>query len=469
MAAPSAEFAFMTVAEASRLMERREISSGELAGALLERAQRLNPRLNSYITIMADSAVAEARRNDGGAARRRRRGALQGIPVSLKDLIWTKGVLTTCGSRVLADHVPDYDATVVTRLKKAGAIILGKTHLQEFAMGGTGTDSCFGPARNPWNAAHLTGGSSSGSGAAVAAGTAMAALGTDTGGSVRIPACLCGIVGFKQTFGLVSRMGVMPLSWTMDHVGPMTRTVEDAVILLQAMVGPDPHDLSTTVARRRVPDYRAGLNGEIKGLRLGLIRELGAYKNDPDVDAAFRQALRVLEGLGCSVEEVSVPTIGQVSRFHPVISFSEAVAAHRPYYPRYRELYGKTAVTRLDLATLVRPSEYMLCQRARTVFCRDVAKAFQQVDLLVTPSCPVPAPRIDTKDVASYGELSRYTRPFNDCGAPAISVPCGFSRDGLPLGLQIAGRPFADDVVLRLAHAYEQATDWHTRRPEVGG
>ena len=466
------ELYLLTIAQLSALIQTREVSPVEVAQAYLERIQRLDDRLNHFITVLADHSLAAARQAEAEITAGNHRGPLHGIPITLKDLFWTKGIRTTAGSKVLEHHVPDYDATVVSNLKAAGAYIMGKLNMQEFGMGPRGVVSHFGPNRNPWDLERVCGGSSSGSGGSVAAATSLGALGSDTGGSVRIPAAICGVVGFKPTYGLVSRHGVLPNTWTFDTVGPFARSVEDTAILLQAMAGYDPLDSSSV--GRPIPDYRAGLNSSVKGLRMAVIKEITDMPHHPEVSAAFNQALQVLEQMGASVHQVSIPTMVLVSKFHPVISMSEATVAHHATYLEHREEFGPEVQTRLDLGLLLTPADYLTAQRARTILQRETAAAFQKADVLLTPTCAIPAPRLDQTEYAFHDGsrenvtslLSRNTRPINDTGHPAISVPCGFAG-GMPVGLQMIGKPFQDGLILQVAHQYQRATEWHTMRPSI--
>lgn len=466
--------AFKGIAELSSLYRRREVSPVEVVETFLERIDRLEGTLNHFITVMGEQALEAARHAESNLSAGTDRGPLHGIPISLKDIIFTRGVRTTCASKVMEAYVPDHDATVVARLQEEGAIILGKVNAQEFAMGPTGAGSHFGPARNPWNVERVTGGSSSGSGGSVAVGTSTASIGTDTGGSVRIPAALCGLVGHKPTYGLVSRYGIMPLAHSADHAGPLTRSVEDAAIVLQAMAGHDEKDASTVAVP--VPDYRASLAGGVEGMRMGIVSELLRMPHHPEVETAMYTACETLEGLGASITEVSVPMLEHVRKFHPVFSMCEASWAHYRMFLEHREDYGPEVKRRLDLAMLLAPADYLLAQQAREELRQQAEEAFTGADVLLSPTCPVPAPEIarDTMEIHGveehvWGWLANYTCGFNDTGHPATTVPCGFSSEGLPLGLQIAAKGFQDAVALRAAHAYEQATRWHTYRPPLGG
>lgn len=466
-----ASLAFLPIAELASLIQRKTISPVEVVAATLDRIPRLDGRLNSFITVMADAARQAAREAEREILAGQYRGPLHGVPLGLKDLIWTKDVRATCASKIRADFVPDTDATVVTRLTQAGAVIIGKLNLHEFAYGATSTSPHFGAVRNPWDTARITGGSSGGSGAAVAAGLCYGALGTDTGGSIRIPACLCGIVGLKPTYGRVSLHGVFPLSWSLDHVGPMTRTVRDAAILLGAMAGHDPHD--ETTRDLAVPDYTAALVGNITGLRVGVLTD-AFTRLDPEVESAVRAAVTVLEGLCGAVRPVALPHDEQAMAAAFAILCAEATAYHEPTLKTRPEDYGADVRLRLEQGLSVTGVEYVKAQRLRTVLMSECAEVFQDVDVLVGPTTAIPAIPADVQTVTLGGQtedprsaLTRLTRLYNFFGLPVVTVPCGFTAAGLPIGLQIAGRPFDEATVLRVAHVYEANTPWHTRRPSV--
>ena len=466
------DICYMTIAEASRLVGGRQLSPVELVSAHLERINDTEGMLNSFITLLADEALQEARVAEAEIQSGHYRGPLHGIPVGLKDLYYTKGVRTTGGSKVLGDFVPDWDATAAARLRESGAILLGKLNMREFASGGNSDNPHYGPARNPWDTLRTSGGSSSGSGSAVASGQCAGALGSDTGGSIRIPASLCGIVGLKPTFGRVSRRGVLPLSWSFDTAGPMARTVEDAALMLNALAGYDPQDPSSV--RRPEEDFTAGLGRDISGLRLGIPREYFFDTLDPEVDDSVKQAASVLEGLGASLEEVSVPFLERSQDIGMLISNPEASEIHRERLRDRADDLGPEFRARLEAGMLIPAADYVRAQRARTVFNRQIEEAFERVDVLLTPTVAVGAPKIGdtTVEVGSGTEpiqtlMARLTRPFNLPGSPVVTLPCGFTSAGLPIGLQLASRLFDEATILRVAHAYEQATDWHKRRPPL--
>jgi aspartyl-tRNA(Asn)/glutamyl-tRNA(Gln) amidotransferase subunit A len=462
----------LTIAEAARQIARQQLSPIELTQAALERISTLNPRLNAFITVLGEQALATAQVAEREMMSGQKRGPLHGIPVALKDLCATRGVRTTAGSKILRDYIPTHDATVTLRLAEAGTVLLGKLHMNEFAYGPDGDNVHYGRVRNPWNLECITGGSSSGSGAGVAASLCLGALGTDTGGSIRIPSALCGIAGIKPTYGRVSRYGITPLCWSLDHVGPMAKTVEDVALLLQSMAGYDVKD--PTSARIPVPDYVAALSGDVRGLRIGIPREYFFDMLDPEVEHAVRQAVEVMKGSGASVHEVSWPSLRYASLAALIIVLAEAAAFHDAWIRTRSQDYHPDVALRLKWGLLLPASAYLKAQRLRTLMCRDVAQLWRQVDVLVTPATMMAAPRpgetqirLNHRQMSTREAILRLMRPFNLTGLPAISVPCGFTATGLPIGLQIAGKPFDEATVLRLAHAYEQATDWHRRRPIV--
>ncbi|MFI5340215.1 MAG: amidase [Candidatus Methylomirabilales bacterium] len=464
------ELTRLSIAEAGEQIRRRALSPVELTRAYLDRIQRQDGDRLVYITVLQAQALAAANAAEQEIARGGYRGPLHGIPIALKDLVMTRGIRTTCGSRILREWVPDADATVATRLIAAGAILLGKLNMHEFAYGPTGVNPHYGTPKNPWDHARMPGGSSSGSGVAVAAGLTAGALGTDTGGSVRIPASLCGIVGLKPTYGRVSRAGVIPLAWSLDHVGPMTRTVADAALLLQAMAGRDPADPST--ADVPVPDYRRALEGGIRGLRLGLAKDLFFERVDPEVRAAVLGAAGSLEALGASVEEVPLPKIPHAGPASFAIIAAEATAYHEPYLKSRAAEYGADVRARLTSGQFVLATQYLKAQRARQVIRAEMDAALRQVHALFFPTTPIPAPPLEAHEVTVDGLtedvrwwLVRCTRPINVTGHPALSVPCGFTVDGLPIGLQLVGRYFDEATLLRIGHAYEAVSPAKGCRP----
>jgi aspartyl-tRNA(Asn)/glutamyl-tRNA(Gln) amidotransferase subunit A len=455
---------FETIVELAPRLRRKESSPVELTRTCLDRIERLNPALNAFITVTAESALAEARAAEVEIAQGEWRGPLHGIPVALKDLIDTAGTRTTAASELYQNRIPTEDAEVVQRLRRAGAVILGKNNLHEFAYGGSSLVSFFGDVHNPWNTGHIAGGSSGGSAAAVAAGLCYAAIGTDTAGSIREPAALCGCVGIKPTYGRVSARGVIPLSWSLDHVGPLAATVGDAAVVLQAIAGYDPLDVCS--ADVPVADYVFGLGETTKSLRVGVPRAHFFDDLDDEVRRAVEQALAVIATLVANVRDVQI----EVSADRTVQA-AESFAFHADNVAQSPELYQPETLRRIRSGADISAAEYIHRRRELDQERRRAHEFFAEVDLLVTPTMPIPAPAIaDLKrDPAALrpAELAllRNTRPFNVWGLPAISLPCGFTKGGLPIGLQIAGPHLREDLVLRLAQAYEQATEWHTRRP----
>jgi aspartyl-tRNA(Asn)/glutamyl-tRNA(Gln) amidotransferase subunit A len=458
--------ALETIVELGPRLRRKEVSPVELTRACLDRIEKLNPALNAFITVTAESALAEARAAETEIFRGEWRGPLHGIPVALKDLIDTAGTRTTAGSAVFEHRVPAEDADVLRRLRQAGAVILGKNNLHEFAYGGSSLVSFFGDVHNPWNTGHIAGGSSGGSAAAVAAGLCYAAIGTDTAGSIREPAALCGCVGIKPTYGRVSARGVIPLSWSLDHVGPVAGTVGDAAVLLQAIAGYDALDIGS--AEVPVSDCVSGLSDKVKNLRIGVFRDYFFDDLDDEVRAAVDQALAVIGALVADVRDLRIEVTSDRT-----VQAAESFAYHAENVARTPELYQPETLRRIRSGEKISVGEYIQRRREMDQERRRARDFFADVDLLVTPTMPIPAPAIaDLKrdpDALRPAELKllRNTRPFNVWGLPAISLPCGFTGGGLPIGLQIAGPHWREDLVLRLAHAYEQATEWHKQYPAV--
>jgi len=467
---PSASMPILqTIVELSPRLQRREVSPVELTRACLDRIEKLNPALNAFITVMAESALAEARTAEAEIFRGEWRGPLHGIPVALKDILDTAGTRTTAASELYQNRIPAEDAEVVRRLRRAGAVILGKNNLHEFAYGGSSLVSFFGDVHNPWNAAHIAGGSSGGSAAAVAAGLCYAAIGTDTAGSIREPAALCGCVGIKPTYGRVSARGVIPLSWSLDHVGPIAATVGDAAAMLQAIVGYDPLDVNSVNGPEA--DYLSALGEGANTLRVGVPRAYFYDDLDPEVAAAVDQALAVISALVAQVREISLGEMRIEVPTDRTVQAAESFAFHADNVARTPELYQPETLQRIRSGENISAAKYILRRRELEQVRRRAQEMFADIDLLVTPTMPLPAPAIaDLKkdsDALRPAELSllRNTRPFNVWGLPAVSVPCGFTKSGLPIGLQIAGPYWREGLMLRLARAYEQATDWHTRHP----
>ena len=466
------ELCYMSAGELSRLIRDRQVSPVEVIDAHLARIEATEPTLNSFITLLPEHARDAARRAEAQIQAGNYRGPLHGIPVGLKDLFNTAGVRTTSGSRILDNFIPTEDCTVAARFQQVGAILLGKLNMHQFAYGPTGENFDYGHMHNPWNPELVTGGSSGGSGSAAAAGQCTITMGSDTGGSVRIPAALCGIVGHKPTYGLVSRAGLTALSWRLDHPGPMVRTVEDAALTMNVIAGHDPADSATTT--RELPDYTAALTGSVEGLRIGVVREYFEAPLDSEVETAVRAAIAQLSEMGATVTEVSLPMFADAQAISGTILMAEAAAYHRDLLAKDGDKLTPSVRLRLEAGLFVTAADYLKAQQARARFNYEMSRVLRDVDLLAGPSEPITAPPIlatevdiGERTVGTVGALTQYTRPYNISGTPAITVPCGFSQAGMPIGLQLAGRPYDDATVLRAAHAYEQATDWHRRRPPV--
>jgi aspartyl-tRNA(Asn)/glutamyl-tRNA(Gln) amidotransferase subunit A len=457
---------WLTIAEAAALIKRRDLSPVDLTQACLDRIAALEPRLNAFITVLGDDSLAQARTAEDEIANGQHKGPLHGIPVALKDIFDVAGVPTTAASPVMRGNVAAADSGVTERFREAGSVIIGKLNLHEIALGATGINPHTGPARNPWDTDRITGGSSSGSGASVASGECPAAMGTDTGGSIRIPASLCGVVGLKPTFGRVSRRGVFPLSWSLDHTGPLTRTVEDAALVLEAIAGYDPGDPAS--GRADVPDYTATLRDGVKGLRIGVPDRFFLEHLGPGIEDAFRAALKVLEGLGATVRQVPAPHIEEMPGAVGSIMLPEAYAIHQKWLQERPQDYGEDVRYRLEYGATYPAAQYINSLRFREMVVEEWREqVFSQVDIVATPTTASTAGPVDKSDLSMTMSLIRLTNPINLLGAPAISVPCGFTSEGMPYGLQLVGRWFDEATVLRAAHAYEQAADWHASRPPL--
>ncbi len=452
----------LTLFEASNLLRQRECTPVELTRACLERIEQLDGRLHSFITLTPITALQQARRAEADI-RKGKAGALRGIPIALKDLIETSGIRTTAGSKIFSTHIPDKDAAVVTKLTTAGAVMLGKLNLHEIALGVTNENPHYGDCRNPWDEHHISGGSSGGSAAALAAGLCFGALGTDTGGSIRIPSSLCGVVGLKPTRGRVSLRGVIPLSWSLDHVGPMARSVWDVTILFKAIAGYDPSDPFSV--QLPVQDVLTHLAEGVQGWRVALARDSYFDDIDPDVQDAVQKAAKVFEGLGAQVTEVPFRGANEAAQINAVIVQSEAAAFHSDRLAIQPEDFGEDVLQRLESGAAYTSFETILARGAQPVLRRQFERFFEGFDILLTPTTPIPAPLRGGDAIARARMLTRFTAPFNLTGLPALSLPCGFSKSGLPIGLQLISRPWAEAKVLRAGFAYEQATQWHLRQP----
>jgi aspartyl-tRNA(Asn)/glutamyl-tRNA(Gln) amidotransferase subunit A len=470
-----ADLFWASMTELALMIATKAVSPVEVVRVHLDRIAALDRDLRSYITVCDEAALAAARAAEADLMTGREVGPLHGVPYALKDLYDTAGIRTTGGSRILGDRVPDADATVTRRLAQAGAILLGKLNMVEFAYGPEGLNPHYGHARNPWDRGvhRMAGGSSSGSGVAVAAGLAPGSLGSDTGGSIRIPSSLCGITGLKPTYGRVSRAGVLPLAWSMDHVGPMTRSAADCALMLRAMAGYDAADASTSVLP--VPDYGAALTGDIKGLRVGLLRGFFLEGAAPEVRATVETAARVLAGAGAVVDEVNLEQMPHVAGASLAIVGSEALAYHAERLRTRAGDFDPDVARRLRAGAYITGVNYVRGQQVRALVRDEVDRALARRDVLLAPSTPIAAPPIDARQV-ELGDgpsdvrtaLVRFNRPFNLSGHPSCSVPCGFTAGGLPIGMQLVGRPFDEATVLRAADAWQRLTDFHARRPVLG-
>jgi aspartyl-tRNA(Asn)/glutamyl-tRNA(Gln) amidotransferase subunit A len=464
------DLCFLSIAEAAALIRKRALSPVDLTRAHLERIRRLDGQLRSYIMVTDELAVRQAGEAAEEIAAHRYRGSLHGIPISVKDIIATAGVRTTGGSRVLADWIPTADAHVVTRLRRAGVVMLGKATTFEFAWAGTSEEDYIKPARNPWNPEFSPGGSSSGSAAGVAAGLAMGSIASDSGGSIRNPAHLCGLTGLKPTYGRVGRTGVLPLSYSFDTVGPIARTAEDAAMLLEVMAGPDPADAASS--GNPVPDYRTALSRRLQGCRIGILPSyMEAVGASVEVLRGFEEAVRVFRSLGCSVRELTIPHLNYARATTWTILRVEGFEAHWRRLRDERHKLGTSFVQNTVPGGFLSAQDYLRAQKARRLIARELDKAFQAVDLLLMPTNPRPASGANFAKEPADPKIARsgeaYVTPFNVNGSPAVSIPCGFSKSGLPFGLQIAGRGFEEGLVLGAAHRFQSVTDWHRRVPTL--
>ena len=459
----------MTITEAAVALRARRISATELTSMALDRITKLDPKLNAFITVMEENARDQARQTDEELAQGLDRSPLHGIPVAVKDVFSTQGVRTTCGSKVFADYIPRRDAAVVEKLKAAGAILIGKTNMHELAYGITSTNPHFGAVRNPWDLERIPGGSSGGSGSAVAADMVFMAMGSDTGGSIRIPASFCGTVGLKPTFGRVSRYGVMPLDFSLDHMGPLTRSVRDAALTLNVLAGFDLRD--DTSSRQPVDDYLPAEKVLIRGLRIGVPENFYFHRVDPATAQAVRQTAQTAEALGGHIIPVRVPDIPAINTIGRIILLSEASALMERHLA-HRENFGADVLALLDQGRLLSATDYVNAQRLRRLAQQEFQALWRHVDCLLTPTTPTAAPKIgqttvDTGEGAEDVRIAstRLVRAINVLGLPALSIPCGFNEGGLPLGLQIIGPAFQETVILRVGAAIEDATDSGRRRP----
>jgi aspartyl-tRNA(Asn)/glutamyl-tRNA(Gln) amidotransferase subunit A len=457
----------LTITHLAPLIKKKNISPVELTRFFLKRISKLQPGINAYITITPETALAEARRAEMEILQGRYRGALHGMPVSLKDLFYTRGIRTTAGSKVLRRFVPKEDATVVNLLRDAGCVFLGKTNMHEFAYGATNVNPHYGPVRNPWDTSRISGGSSGGSAAAVITGQSIASFGSDTGGSIRIPSAACGCVGFKPTYGLISLDGVIPLSYSLDHAGPLCRCVADAALLFEALSRPAP-DHGFHSGKRSL--MRAGKRVNV--LRIGVPRQYFFDRIQPEVKRRVMDAIRVFEQLGAEIQEVSLKGMEKTTRLAADITAAEALAYHQRRLERKANDYGEDIRSRLRGAEGMTAAAYIQTQQERYAYAENLARVLESVNLLAAPTIPMVAPAIDQskimigrRRVEIRPALLSLTRPANLSGLPAISVPCGFSSEGLPVGLQLIGRRYDEYTLLAAAHAYERATPWHRLFP----
>jgi aspartyl-tRNA(Asn)/glutamyl-tRNA(Gln) amidotransferase subunit A len=481
----------LTIHELNQMLIRKKISSLEVTEALVHRIEKTDDRIHAYLALTQEDAFNQAKRADGVVAKGGRVSELCGIPLAIKDILCTAGVRTTCGSGILANYTPPYDATVVERLKTQGAVFLGKTNMDEFAMGSSTENSCFGPTRNPWALDRVPGGSSGGSAAALAADLCLGALGSDTGGSIRQPASFCGIVGLKPTYGRVSRYGLVAFASSLDQVGPMTKDVEDCAILMNAICGFDPQD--STSVNVEVPDFKKALVRDIRGMRIGIPKEYFKPGTDADVDRAIESSIGQFETLGASCREISLVHTDYALAAYYIICTAEASSnlarydgvryGHRSReYAGIMDMYGKTRTEgfgpevkrRIMLGTYALSAGYYeayyrKAAQIRTLVKRDFDEAFRNIDVILTPISPTPAFRIGEKvaDPLQMYLSDVFTIPVNMAGIPGIAIPCGFSRQGLPIGLQLLGRHFDEETIIRAAYAFEQNTDFHLKKPQI--
>ena len=471
----SNEIPFLSATELADLLKAGEVSPVEATEAYLSRIEQVDPALNSYITVTAEQARADARQAESEIAAGKYRGPLHGVPVAVKDQFCTEGVLTTGGSSILEDYVPEYDATVMAKLKEAGAVLLGKLNMSEFAMGDA-FHHPYGRPRNPWDLSRNPGTSSSGSGAATAAFLCATSLGEDTGGSIRGPAAFCGLVGIRPTWGLVSRHGMLASTWSMDAAGPISRTVKDCAVTLQAIAGHDPNDSYTRNAP--VPNYLDGIEAGIQGLRVGVISDrVNADSVEPDTRDAVNAAVAHLGELGAAIEDVSIPMMAQSAAISTTLIYVDATSVHRRGLQEHPEKYDYNNRVRLMTGAIIPAQAHQKASRLRHIFRQHILDALDRFDVLILPTSSVQATPIPTEaGMAKNGKQDfinmlegrrTYTTPSNLAGVPGLSINCGFTSDGLPVGLQMVGRPYDESTLFRAAYAYEQATEWHTRRPNI--
>ncbi len=460
-----------TLRSLSKALRRKEVSPVEITRAYLDRIEAYDPQINSFITVLPRRAMRAAHQAEKEILNGTYRGTLHGIPFAAKDLFLTRGIRTTCGSKILAEFVPTYDAAVIERLSSAGAILLGKLNMHEFAYGTTSVNLHFGPVRNPWDRERIAGGSSGGSAAALACSLAPLTLGTDTGGSIRIPSALCGTPGLKPTYGRISRYGVHPLCWSLDHVGPMAKSVSDIALAMGVLAGYDPRDPASSPAS--VPDYTKFLAKDLKGIRLG-IPEFFFSRLEGEVSRVVQSALNDLRRIGARVRPFSIPGLHEASAAAYVTLLAEGAAVLEKWRLSRPGDLDKGVKARLELGAMIKATDYLRAQRIRARARSAFGEAFRRVDAIVTPQLPITAPKIGQASVTVGGKsmavpaaLTRFTRIFNLIGFPSLSLPCGFSQSGMPVALQVAGKPFGEGMVLRIGHAYEINVPWKDRHPNL--
>ena len=461
-----------TISTLAKAIAKKELSPVEVVRACLERIEAYDKQINAFITVLPKQALKSARRAEKEILRGRYIGPLHGIPFAAKDLFFVKGIRNTCGSKILTDFVPKYDAAVIERLFSAGAILLGKLNMHEFANGPTSVNPHYGPVHNPWDTQRISGGSSGGSAAALAASFALLTLGTDTGGSIRIPSALCGCTGLKPTYGRISRYGAYPLAWSLDHPGPMAKTAADIALAMNVLAGHDHRDPGSSSAP--VPDYVRALRGGLERIRVGVPTGFYFDRLAPEVRVSVKKAIDDLEQLGANVQSISIPHLKEAAIATSVIIFAEMTAALEKWHVTRSADLGDDVRARLNQGATIPAALYLKAQRFRRMIQEDFAAAFRKVDVIVTPQLPITAPLIGQETV-SFGKttepvpsaLTRLTRIYNLVGIPCLSVCCGFSSSGMPIGLQIASKPFSEDMVLKVAHVYEVHTPWKNRRPSL--
>jgi aspartyl-tRNA(Asn)/glutamyl-tRNA(Gln) amidotransferase subunit A len=453
----------LTILTALKMLRSRKISPVELTEACLQRINQLNPSLNAFITTMEDSARNDAQDliNRGNLS-----SPLVGIPIAVKDLYETKGTVTTAGSRFFGDYVPDKDSAVIEKIKQSGALIMGKTNTHEFAFGVTGVNPHYGACRNPWDTARISGGSSSGSAVAVATGMSLGALGTDTGGSIRIPASLCGVVGLKPTFGRVSLRGIFPLSWNLDHAGPLARSVRDTAVLLQVIAGYDPLDPASE--NEQIDDYLIGLGESIRGWKVAFAEGSYFEEADPGVTSAVNEAAKAFESLGAIVTNVDMEFLRELALSNGQMVQADAAAYHRDRLSEHPDWFGADVRERLEIGRSLASTVYSLARRKQSEGRRWMEALFHDYDLLILPTTPITAPKIEgTNAIEQARRLTRFTAPFNLTGLPALSLPCGYDSSGLPIGLQLVSRAWSEARLLQAGHAYERIISGTMRSPTI--